>query len=1091
MASEYGFDAILDVDGRTVAFKCRLCNAVLTSPIDVDADDSGAARKAESQEQHGGTEFRELAEGAGIEWLGRVFAELAKLCCEAADLSGIQKALLDGAKPNVARKTITLTVPKHSSTSSGKKSGLGMGMGMLGMGIGMGGDEERREIVQMGEPVIVLATLTMRADIVQCLCEAGADPNLPLSWSTPSYDPHTSQWTFVRHTLPSALDLALSTQGTFNKRGATVRFDLPAPSASAAAAADMIDELTLNPALEIVQALLEGGVQVRRRHVLRAEEIRRGVLVGGSVFQADDFAELLEGRWNGDEDGEDEDEEGVGAVDPNLANTDQQTSSSPKLNIQGLLYRPPSLPPRPNADPLAGTVVDSTHAASKEEEWGASVPGRRSSARMSLELQLQELELETGPDVEPEGDLDPDSKPEEPVFPHPHPPPLLAQGNKKSFQRIDSLAIAAEILQGPPPSWELPDRDQNSRQEHEGVDTEHIPANETVASVIIPPDSFVVTTPVDSSPPAANSEDPLSSVGTPVSSTPLHPPPSSPLSDLAALGVSLARLASLERERESWLEDRAHLVAALEAERQRTVHPGPRVESDAAFQAKLSRLAWLEGERERWEREKAEMTANVMEMRERAEQVGRTVNPMVAEVEDTGPVIGARSDVVVSEASGVTHGEPEGLKDEEADSVTMGMRTGGAIDSDEGLLMDRESFDQAPSAQQGSKLALENPQTRDVEAKHGVAEHDHSSDNVSNAEAMSRDREPDRKRQPKKRSADGSTAVESGKKRIAELERAINQERRRANSLQLTVRKLESELVAERGRSEDLRREVERVVWEMQEERNRADAVEAELAKMEEVAAGERKRASRMERANMDTQGELDELKQTTANLQHMYIEEKRLREESQRRVESLTMDPALLLDRSDNGYTLQPDNGWEDALDRSTARLLGPSPLPPSRPPSVAGVNGTAGHLVRGDILRWPVKGGIHRHETAPASFASPHSPKPGVCTEVTYQVRLNPPHYARTQLRCVAAFQPRTEDEIALQVGDVVLCIWTFDDGWGGGTNRSTAQSGYFPLSHLRSAGQNGGIDGSSVTTRIDWSVGMAVDVPVPERLHSKRRK
>ncbi|KAI8851138.1 hypothetical protein BC829DRAFT_127261 [Chytridium lagenaria] len=65
-------------------------------------------------------------------------------------------------------------------------------------------------------------------------------------------------------------------------------------------------------------------------------------------------------------------------------------------------------------------------------------------------------------------------------------------------------------------------------------------------------------------------------------------------------------------------------------------------------------------------------------------------------------------------------------------------------------------------------------------------------------------------------------------------------------------------------------------------------------------------------------------------------------------------------------------------------------------------------------------------------------------------------PPGYEKmlgTLHRVLKKFSPGMEDEIALEEGDQVLLNFTFEDGWGQGTNLTSLHQGVFPLKCLSS--------------------------------------
>ncbi|KXS16783.1 hypothetical protein M427DRAFT_284296 [Gonapodya prolifera JEL478] len=799
---------------------------------------------------------------------------------EAGDVEAMKASLLDGADPNQARKRVTIVVPVKKQALVKPKSGL-----MLGMAeIMFEEKDDKRQLVQMGEPVLALAILTMRAEVVACLLEAGADPNLPLAWSTPSYDASQSRWTFTRHELLSSLDLALSTKGTFNKRGASVRFDNPPPPP----AGDLTDEMDLVPALDVVQALLEGGARVMRRHVERAAQIQEGVDEGGWTLKTSEFAELFEGRWDPERE-EIEEESALLEMEamPGDHGLDRELLSptSPKPTITGLLHRPPSLPPRPDADPLAGTVVaHGTHAHALDEERAAS---RRSSLIATVEPASTVLSV-----------LD---EPEEPIFPRPHPLPTHHE-----WDRVSLTAVAAET----PLSGQFAE--------------------------------------ISSTDFAAGFEGVLPEG----SETPSTQPP---LSDLAALGAALARLAALERERDEWYSERAELRAKLE---EQGSQPGDGALPVTGGHGVESGKEIVPGD--------SLQDTDELDITEQA--------PRLQELE--------RVDEVAEAASPDPEMKPSSV------SATGEVRTSRSSPS--------RGSDGTKKKRGGESSLSKKRSSKDGEGSSST----------------------------KRRSSDASGP---SKERLADLERTIDLERRRANSVQLTVRRLEGELNAERIRSAELTRDAEEARAEVEVWREKVLALEDEL-----------------ERA---------------------YLEFGDGREEKDHvnTVERTSSKPPVVA--MNGGLMHGGDNGWESALDLSTARLLGP----------MSQSTATLKDMMNGLKVTGPVsvplvahKSPLRRHETAPAYVSPAISDTNGHVPAIP---RLAPPHSLRILLTCVRSFEPRESDEVALNVGDAVLCIFRFEDSWCAGTNKTTAQSGYFPLLHV---GIRGGVGGDNRT---------------PERTHSKR--
>jgi len=52
------------------------------------------------------------------------------------------------------------------------------------------------------------------------------------------------------------------------------------------------------------------------------------------------------------------------------------------------------------------------------------------------------------------------------------------------------------------------------------------------------------------------------------------------------------------------------------------------------------------------------------------------------------------------------------------------------------------------------------------------------------------------------------------------------------------------------------------------------------------------------------------------------------------------------------------------------------------------------------------------------------------------------------------VQEFEPRMEDELALQINDRILLLKVFDDGWGVGLNQMTGKQGVFPMEYVVSS-------------------------------------
>ncbi|KXS18770.1 hypothetical protein M427DRAFT_42410 [Gonapodya prolifera JEL478] len=59
--------------------------------------------------------------------------------------------------------------------------------------------------------------------------------------------------------------------------------------------------------------------------------------------------------------------------------------------------------------------------------------------------------------------------------------------------------------------------------------------------------------------------------------------------------------------------------------------------------------------------------------------------------------------------------------------------------------------------------------------------------------------------------------------------------------------------------------------------------------------------------------------------------------------------------------------------------------------------------------------------------------------------------PRQQRQVMTAVRPYSPLRPDEIALSAGDKMLCIYFFEDGWVAGTNKTTIQTGYVPLTCL----------------------------------------
>ncbi|KAI8618252.1 hypothetical protein BC830DRAFT_963959 [Chytriomyces sp. MP71] len=58
--------------------------------------------------------------------------------------------------------------------------------------------------------------------------------------------------------------------------------------------------------------------------------------------------------------------------------------------------------------------------------------------------------------------------------------------------------------------------------------------------------------------------------------------------------------------------------------------------------------------------------------------------------------------------------------------------------------------------------------------------------------------------------------------------------------------------------------------------------------------------------------------------------------------------------------------------------------------------------------------------------------------------------------EVNVIYAFQPERDDELALRMGDKVLVLHAFDDGWSYGKNLSTGQEGNFPSDCLEATAE-----------------------------------
>eukprot|EP00842_Homolaphlyctis_polyrhiza_P004794 jgi/Hompol1/5315/HPOL_004328-RA len=70
--------------------------------------------------------------------------------------------------------------------------------------------------------------------------------------------------------------------------------------------------------------------------------------------------------------------------------------------------------------------------------------------------------------------------------------------------------------------------------------------------------------------------------------------------------------------------------------------------------------------------------------------------------------------------------------------------------------------------------------------------------------------------------------------------------------------------------------------------------------------------------------------------------------------------------------------------------------------------------------------------------------------------------------QVKAIEDYDPAIADEIELRVGDILVVLQEFDDGWAIGRNNVTGAQGVFPMSITEPMGLNPETDGKSAKTR-----------------------
>ncbi|KAJ3338847.1 hypothetical protein HDU93_008982 [Gonapodya sp. JEL0774] len=185
----------------------------------------------------------------------------------------MQRALDDGADPN-ARKRVHLTIPVVVDTIVLKKGGL----------FSKKRQEEVMESYQdshSGESALGIAVLSGRADVVQLLLDAGANPNVHVEWRIAGWG---GEWTKERYDrerwslrvdFPSPLALALANGRTLkiNKRGGEVKIVNPLSMSQSS------DVMELRSSIEVVRVLLEGGAMVTTAMLEAARAIKDKIFI--------------------------------------------------------------------------------------------------------------------------------------------------------------------------------------------------------------------------------------------------------------------------------------------------------------------------------------------------------------------------------------------------------------------------------------------------------------------------------------------------------------------------------------------------------------------------------------------------------------------------------------------------------------------------------------------------------------------------------------------------------------------------------------------------------------------------------------------
>ncbi|KXS10059.1 hypothetical protein M427DRAFT_62998 [Gonapodya prolifera JEL478] len=828
---------------------------------------------------------------------------------ENADLEEVRRALRQGANANEARKRVTLLVRLPDGTT--------------------------RSDSQLMEPPLALAIRTGRADLVKALIDSGCDPNVKIEWSIGGWH---SPWTQLRWDsqrwdeddalkFASALDFAL-TRGRrlFNFPGREVTLRSPSDGDAVCV------WISLQPQIEVIRVLLEGGARVTPTALVRAKGLKNPQL----LELVHDFASK---------------EPVISPVATSPTTVSPLKGSYPQLE----------LPPSRDAQQRSGGPLHQ-----RQPSKG------RSAIRLSP----------TAPDV-------------------------VEQESAPSLSDSPSVGLAA-------PAAEVPMAD------------------------------------VTTSPPLAPS--PL-------------PSDAGEIADLLATVADLravlaerdARISELEQDLDVTVDDLQQVLADGDSEpTQRDRERRKRlVELENGIRERDERLAQAEAELVEL-REKEERVQELEEMvREREEKIA-TMEEERTRLEDGSLLSGTSSTELLNSGEmpalslhEVTPIDEDTLKTVDPAIIINFLLTGiRERDVNITLLVETDHRRRATiAALRGQLLSLEEAQ-RNAEASHArtLADRTERITTLGNELGAAQRQAQEARGQVRSR----EDRIAKLMNQIAMLEEDVlgrtigdeNEAAAYAESLRAQVRERDDRIADLEEEMYKGYRQTAEEIRQLKENTRKADKLQQSTK--DELASVLEAESSLLQKQLSEERDQNKDLKEQVRYLESELAVEK-----------SRAGDMALLREPFPRGLTPDLSSNVTRHLETELAserekvdRLLRElKSLERKHAEVEAGQTGAAPINPQSGWLEWGTKRHVLAKDQSAAATVNGQSQVNG--TRQMRTVAPTPPSLVKRTLIVVASYEPKAKDELTLKIGDIVVCLFEWGDGWGAGTNKSRIQTGFFPLS------------------------------------------